>query len=140
MEFKILKDFDNRLMKRREVIVEMDYGGGATPSKGELQLLFAKKFAVDPERVEISKIFSNKGYSSGKIWIKIWDEPKVEVILKEKREGKEEKEEKTETEESKGETSQEEKEEGEEVQEKSEEKGSEEGGVNGEEGEKQEQA
>jgi ribosomal protein S24E len=82
MEWKVLKDFDNRLLKRRELILHVDYGGGATPSKAELQLLVAKKFAVDPARVEISKIFSDKGSASGRVWVKIWDEPKVEVLAK----------------------------------------------------------
>ena len=83
MEMKIIKDFDNRLMKRRELIVEIDYNGGPTPSKAELQKFFATKFAVEPGRVEISKIMSKKGHASGRVWIKIWDEPKVEVLFKE---------------------------------------------------------
>jgi len=82
MERKILKDFDNRLLKRRELIIHVDYGGGPTPSKAEMQILIAKKFGVDPARVEISKIFSDKGSASGRVWVKIWDEPKVEVLAK----------------------------------------------------------
>ncbi len=85
MEIEIIKDFDNRLMKRRELIVKIDYGGGATPSKAELQALFAKKFAVEPSRVEIEKIMSEKGYPAGKVWLKIWDEPKVDVLFKEEK-------------------------------------------------------
>ncbi len=85
MEMEIIKDFDNRLMKRRELVVKIDYGGGATPSKAELQALIAKKFAVEPGRVEIEKIMSEKGYPAGRVWIKIWDEPKVEVLFKEEK-------------------------------------------------------
>ena len=87
MEWEIIKDFDNRLMERRELILRIDYGGGATPSKAELQALIAKKFAVDPRRVEIHKIMSEKGYPAGKVWVRIWDEPKVEVLFKEDKEG-----------------------------------------------------
>ncbi len=88
---EIIKEFDNRLLKRKEYVIKIDYGGGATPSKGDLQLLFAKKLAVEPERVEIVKIISDKGYPSGKVWVKVWDEPKVEVIKKpEEGEAKEE--------------------------------------------------
>ena len=86
MEINIIKDFDNRLMKRKELVVEIDYGGGATPSKAELQKFFATKFAAEPNRVEISKIMSSRGYARGRVWIKIWDEPKVEVLFKEEKE------------------------------------------------------
>ncbi len=79
---EIINEFDNRVMKRKEYVLKIDYGGGATPSKGDLQLLIAKKMAVEPEKVEIVKILSEKGYPAGKVWVKIWDEPKVEVIKK----------------------------------------------------------
>ncbi len=90
MEWEIIKDFDNRLMGRRELVIKIDYAGGATPSKAELQAIVAKKFAVEPRRVEIVKIMSEKGYSAGKIWVKIWDEPKVEVLFEEKKPEKDE--------------------------------------------------
>ncbi len=77
-------------MGRREMVIKIDYGGGATPSKAELQAIVAKKFAVEPRRVEIVKIMSEKGYSAGKIWVKIWDEPKVEVLFEEKKPEKDE--------------------------------------------------
>lgn len=86
-DMEVIKDFDNRLMKRRELIIRVDYGGGATPSKAEMQALIAKKFAVEPGRVEIDKILSEKGYPAGKVWVKIWDEPKVEVLAKEEKSG-----------------------------------------------------
>lgn len=85
MEWEIIKDFDNRLMERRELIIRIDYGGGPTPSKAELQAIVAKKFAVEPSRVEIDKIMSEKGYSAGKVWVKIWDKPKVDVLFKEEK-------------------------------------------------------
>ncbi len=72
-----LKDFDNRLLKRRELIIRIDYEGNATPSKEEIREFIAKKYAVEPERVEISKVLSDLGYPSGKVWAKIWDEPIV---------------------------------------------------------------
>jgi ribosomal protein S24E len=69
---EILKDFDNKLLERREIIAVIDYEGGATPSKEEVREYFAKKYAVDKEKVEVSKIMSEKGIPRGKVWIKIW--------------------------------------------------------------------
>jgi ribosomal protein S24E len=82
MEWKVVKELDNRLLKRKELVLYINYDGGATPSKAVLQQLVAKKFAVDPAQVEISKIMSECGRAAGKVWVKIWDEPKVEVLAK----------------------------------------------------------
>ncbi len=71
---EVLKDFDNRLLKRRELIIRIDYEGNATPSKEEIREFIAKKYAVEPERIEVSKVLSDLGYPSGKVWAKIWDE------------------------------------------------------------------
>lgn len=81
---KIISEKDNPLLKRKEIIAELDYDKGPTPSKAQLQLLFAKKFSVEPEKVEISKILSETGMAKGRAWIKIWDEKKVPIYSKAK--------------------------------------------------------
>lgn len=83
---EVFKDFDNMLLKRRELIIRIDYEGGATPSKEEIRDFIAKKYAVEPERVEVSKVLSDLGYPSGKVWVKIWDEP---IVKKGEEDGEE---------------------------------------------------
>ncbi len=56
----------------------MDYDG-PTPSKASLQQMFAKEFKAEPNHVEISKIISETGKDSGKIWVKIWEEKEIPI-------------------------------------------------------------
>lgn len=78
MQFKEIDQKQNPLLKRKEIIVEMDYDG-ATPSKAVLQQMFAKEFKSEPNKVEISKIISYIGKDSGKIWLKIWEDKEVKI-------------------------------------------------------------
>lgn len=88
MKFKILSEKENPLMKRKEVLIELDYGNGATPSKASLQPVLAKDFSVDVQQLEISKILSESGIPKGKAWIKIWEEKKVPIYAELKKEKK----------------------------------------------------
>ncbi len=85
MDYKIVSEKENPLFKRREIIINMDYDGSATPSKSALQSLFATKFSSDPKQVEISKILSENGMSRGKVWIKIWEEKRVPLYSEMKK-------------------------------------------------------
>ncbi len=96
MDIKIISEKENPLLKRREVLASIDYQGGPTPSKADLQKTLADHFKVNINNVEISKIMSEIGISKGKIWIKIWQEKNVPIYAeikkeKEKEEPKEEK-------------------------------------------------
>ncbi len=77
MDYKIVSEKENPLFKRREIIIAMDYDGGPTPSKVALQSSLSKRFSVELQQVEISKILSENGMSKGKIWIKIFEEKRV---------------------------------------------------------------
>ncbi len=76
MEFHIISEKQNPVMKRRELFAEIKYNG-ATPSKAHIQEHVASKLSIDPEHVEISKILSEHGKPEGKVWIKIWEHKKV---------------------------------------------------------------
>jgi len=76
MEFKIISEKQNPVMKRRELLAEIEYDR-VTPSKAHVQEHVAAKLSVNPENVEVSKILSEHGKPKGKAWINIWESKKV---------------------------------------------------------------
>lgn len=91
MKFDIIEEKENPLLKRKEILIRLDYEGNSTPSKAELQKLFADHFKANIENVEISKVLSEIGLTKGKVWVKIWKEKKVPIYSELKKEKKEEK-------------------------------------------------
>jgi ribosomal protein S24E len=90
MEIQIIEEKENPLLKRKEILATIDYQGGATPSKAELQKVLADKFKANIDSVEITKLLSEVGISKGKAWIKIWQEKKVPIYSELKKEKKKE--------------------------------------------------
>jgi small subunit ribosomal protein S24e len=90
MKIQVISEKENPLLKRKEILVSLNYEGGATPSRAELQKTMAEQFNVEIERVEVSKILSEIGMPRGKAWIKIWEEKKVPIYSEMKEKGKEE--------------------------------------------------
>ena len=57
---EIVKDFDNKLLNRKEVIAKFD-GDGATPARSAVRKDIAKKLKVDEKLIIINKISSHFG-------------------------------------------------------------------------------
>lgn len=92
MKIQVVTEKENPLLKRKEIIIALDYDGKATPSKAELQKLLAEHFKASVDSIEISKLLSEIGIPKGKAWIKIWKEKKVPIYSEVKKEkAKEEK-------------------------------------------------
>jgi len=91
MDIQVANEKENPLLKRREILTSIDYQGGPTPSKADLQKILAEHFKVNVDNVEISKIMSDVGLSKGKVWIKIWHEKKIPIYAELKKEKKKEK-------------------------------------------------
>ena len=94
MKVQITSEKKNPLMKRNEIVLSIDYEGGATPSKEILKKAVADETKVSLENIEIRKIISEIGYSRGKAWFNIWEHKAPERKVKKKGEqgggGKEE--------------------------------------------------
>lgn len=90
MNFQLISEKENPLFKRKEVLMSLDYGGGSTPSKAEVQKALADHFKVNADSVEIFKIISETGLPRGKVWIKIWQDKKVQIYSELKKKGAEE--------------------------------------------------
>jgi len=73
MEIKILQEKNNPLLKRKEVLLEIDHSGRATPSREELTNELIKMFNKEKEKIVIDYILSSRGYPRAKAKVKIYD-------------------------------------------------------------------
>ena len=71
MNIKIVNEKDNKLLKRKEILLEVEYGNRATPSRQEFLDEFSKFFNVDKNLLEIDYIFSSAGKHVAKVKVKI---------------------------------------------------------------------
>ena len=92
MKIEVVNEKENPLMKRKELLVSIDYDKGATPSKADLQKILSEQLKANIENIEISKVLSEFGLPKGKAWIKIWNEKKVPLYseIKKEKPGKKE--------------------------------------------------
>ena len=74
MKIETVEQKENPLLKRKELILKLDYEGAATPSKKAVSDELAKTLSVPVENVEIRKLITEFGRSMGKAWVKVWDE------------------------------------------------------------------
>ncbi|HLC51494.1 MAG TPA: hypothetical protein VJH90_03945 [archaeon] len=73
MDFKVIEQKENQLLKRKDLVLDVDFQGGATPSKLMIQGKLAEQMKVNPELVEISRIISSAGEPKGVAVVKIWE-------------------------------------------------------------------
>jgi len=73
MEIKIIQEKNNPLLKRKELLLEIDHNNKATPSREELANEISKMFNVEKEKIVIDYILSIRGYSKSKAKIKIYE-------------------------------------------------------------------
>jgi len=88
MNFQVISEKENPLFKRKEILASIDYQGGSTPSKADLQKMLAEQLKVSIDSVEITKVLSETGLTRGRAWIKIWHEKKVPIYAELKKEKK----------------------------------------------------
>jgi small subunit ribosomal protein S24e len=77
MQIKIVAEKDNPVMQRKELTVEIDFEGGATPKSQELTAAVAKLRGCDAALVEITRLDSSAGRAGGKANVKVWHNAEV---------------------------------------------------------------
>jgi len=87
LRLEIVEEKQNPVLKRKAIMINLDYEGRSTTSKAELQLAISKQLNVEPKHVEIKKIMSNFGKSVGKAWVNVWEEKEVKLYGAKKKEG-----------------------------------------------------
>jgi ribosomal protein S24E len=98
MNYNVLDEKENDLLKRKELKLEIEHLLAATPSKTELLKELATAYSVPEENIIIDYIFTQKGIGKSVAKVKIYKEkPKV----KEKKQKVKKEEEKSEAQASK---------------------------------------
>lgn len=64
---------NNPVLKRKELIVSVDYEGGATASKPQLQEALSKETKIAADCIEICKVLSEVGRPFGTAWVHVWE-------------------------------------------------------------------
>ena len=51
LNIQVISEKENPLLKRKEIIISIDYGGVSTPSKADLQNFLANQFKADMDSI-----------------------------------------------------------------------------------------
>jgi len=73
MQIKTTAEKDNPVMQRKEITVEVDFEGKATPKVQELAAAIAKHRGCEAALVEITKLSTSSGRAAGKAAAKVWN-------------------------------------------------------------------
>ena len=69
---EVLRDWENKLLKRRELELIIEYES-STPKRDDVRKLIGEKYEVEPERVIVEKIVSLFGTLKAKAHIHIYE-------------------------------------------------------------------
>lgn len=73
MKLKIIEEKNNPVLQRKELKIEIDFEGGATPKLEELAAEVVKAKGADAGLVEVGNLFSATGRALGSAKVKIWN-------------------------------------------------------------------
>lgn len=71
-ELKIIDDKENKLVGRRELIVEIDHFGGGTPARGEIRQKVAEMVKVPAKLVVVRRLETEYGLNVSTALIHIY--------------------------------------------------------------------
>jgi ribosomal protein S24E len=74
MEFKVRQDKYNALLKRKEVLVEVDHEKSGTPSRVDLKKAVAAKYGTKPENIHIVDVETKTGTQSAICEVQVYDD------------------------------------------------------------------
>jgi ribosomal protein S24E len=89
MNYTVLSETQNELLKRREIKIEIDHLLAATQPKAEILKELASAYSVPEENIVIDYVFTQKGIGKSMAKVKIYQEkPKVKEKKQKKTEEK----------------------------------------------------
>ncbi|MBC5792434.1 MAG: hypothetical protein H8Z69_00180 [Nanohaloarchaea archaeon] len=74
MDSTLVSVKENPLLERREVEVEIDHEGEATPSNEDVKNRVAAENDLDVEKVEIESVYTGFGSNTSKATLKVYDD------------------------------------------------------------------
>lgn len=75
----IEKDFDNKLLKRREMLVSLEFDG-PTPSRAEMKKALADRFNLKQEHIVIVRTKQEFGGKHGSVLVHVYHDEKAMKI------------------------------------------------------------
>ncbi len=88
MDFEIIKENDNALLKRKEIRVRIKHPNASTPSKDSLLTEIAGKYGKEKDFIVIDYMFTKKGFGETEAVVKVYEEKPKKIVKKgEKKEG-----------------------------------------------------
>lgn len=82
ISMKLLEERENPILKKKDVMLELDHKGLPTPKKTEVESKIAEHFKTDVDKVEVVFIFSEFGQTKSKVKARVWKE---KVVKKEEK-------------------------------------------------------
>jgi ribosomal protein S24E len=73
MNIKITAEKENPVLQRRELKMDVDFGGKPTPKCSELAAEVAKLKGCDAKLVEVTKFATASGFAGGEASVKVWN-------------------------------------------------------------------
>jgi ribosomal protein S24E len=73
MNIRITGERDNPVLERKELEIDVDFGGKPTPKLQELAAEVAKLKGCDAKLVEVTKLATASGRASGEASVKVWN-------------------------------------------------------------------
>lgn len=73
MEIKILKEKDNQLLKRKEILLEINHKNKPTPSRENLLSELSNIFGIENNKIVIDYILSKRGCDKAIAKVKIYE-------------------------------------------------------------------
>ncbi|MFH8080618.1 MAG: hypothetical protein QXO84_01935 [Candidatus Aenigmatarchaeota archaeon] len=90
IDLVVLKEHDNKLLERKELLLELNHAGQPTPKKTDVERILSERFGVSTDHVEIIYILSYSGKPASKVKARLWSKPvKKEEVKSEAQAGKE---------------------------------------------------
>ena len=74
MDLKVKHEEYNALLKRKEVLAEVDHEEGGTPSRADLRKAVAAKYGAKPESVYIVDVRTGTGTQSASCEVQVYDD------------------------------------------------------------------
>lgn len=81
MEFKVKEDNYNSLLKRKEVLIEVDHEASGTPSRIDLKKAVAAKYGTKPENVYVIDVETKTGTQYAVCQLQVYDDLKATSIV-----------------------------------------------------------
>lgn len=76
MDFKIVKENKNNVMKRKEMTLEVNHSRASTISKAAIQQSVATKEKVPATHVHVNHVKTGRGSTTSVVTVEVYAEPK----------------------------------------------------------------